>query len=132
MKQTRFHSLVEIGTSTTIGYMVAVLSQMVIFPLFNVYVSFGENFIIAAWFTVISLIRGYMVRRWFNNLGSEIDDFLARIIVKFPKSSSFQRSNFHREKNVEYHGEKNVEFPTLHPLLQESIDNDRQNKTKGQ
>ena len=138
MNQTKFHSAVEIGTSTTIGYIVAVCSQMIIFPMFGLEVAFHDNFIIAAWFTVVSLIRGYMVRRYFNNLGSEIDDFLARLIVKFKKmkSSSFQRSDFHSRKNVDFHSRKNVDFHRkqnvkshdnanvelygdMHPILQE-------------
>ena len=83
--QTKFHSFIEVMTSTLIGYIVAILSQIVIFPLFDIEVAFSDNFIIAGWFTVISIIRGYVVRRWFNHLGSDLDDFLAHIFVRFRK-----------------------------------------------
>lgn len=64
--QTRLESIIETVVSTTIGYLVAVASQVVIFPMFGIHVPFSTNFIIAVWFTVISLIRGYLVRRLFN------------------------------------------------------------------
>lgn len=64
--QTKTQSLFEVVTSVVIGYVVAVISQLVIFPIFSVYVSFTENLAIAAWFTVVSIVRGYFVRRYFN------------------------------------------------------------------
>lgn len=83
--QTRFHSFIETMTSTLIGYIVALLSQAIIFPLFGIQTTWGDNMIIAGYFTVISIIRSYVVRRWFNHLGSDLDDFLARIFVGFKK-----------------------------------------------
>ena len=59
-------SLKEQVTSTTIGYCVAVCTQIMIFPLFDIYVPHSQNFVIAGVFTVISLARGFMVRRFFN------------------------------------------------------------------
>lgn len=52
--------------STAIGYAFAIIAQIVIFPLFGINVSVAENFAIAALFTVVSVIRGYVIRRWFN------------------------------------------------------------------
>ena len=86
--QTKFHSFIEVMTSTLIGYFVAILSQIVIFPMFDIITTTSDNFIIAGWFTVISIIRGYVVRRWFNHIGSDIDDFLARIFVRFRRDNS--------------------------------------------
>ena len=64
--QTRFQSLVESATNIAIGYSVALASQIVVFPLVGVYVDFSTNLEIGAYFTVISLVRSYFVRRWFN------------------------------------------------------------------
>lgn len=66
MNQTRLQSLIETCCSTAIGYVVAIASQLVIFPRFDVHIEFSTNLIIGGWFTVISVARGYIVRRWFN------------------------------------------------------------------
>jgi hypothetical protein len=66
MNQTRLESLLESVVNIFIGYGVALLSQILIFPMFDIYVSLSTNLWIGAWFTVISLIRSYVVRRWFN------------------------------------------------------------------
>lgn len=63
--QSKKHSLIESLTNTVIGYIVAVASQMAIFPLFNIHIEIQDNLLIGVWFTVISLTRGYLVRRWF-------------------------------------------------------------------
>jgi len=64
--QTRLGSLAESCVNIGIGYGVAVASQVVILPLFNVYLPLRDNMLIGAYFTVISLIRSYAIRRWFN------------------------------------------------------------------
>lgn len=66
MGQSKRGSVIETITGTAIGYSVAVLSQVILFPFFDVNVSLEQNLVIALWFTVISLIRGYWVRRLFN------------------------------------------------------------------
>lgn len=66
MEQTRFGSLIEALLNTFIGYAVALISQLLVFPLFAIQVPFTTNLLIGAWFTVISVIRSYVVRRWFN------------------------------------------------------------------
>lgn len=64
--QTRYQSMIETATSVAIGYLVALASQLAIFPLFGIYATLSDNMLIGAWFTVISIIRGYFVRRFFN------------------------------------------------------------------
>lgn len=49
-----------------IGYLVALGSQLLIFPMFDIHVSLTTNMWIGAWFTLISLVRSYVIRRWFN------------------------------------------------------------------
>lgn len=66
MTQTRIQSLVEALAGIAIGYLVAVLSQLLIFPRFGVRVPLSDNLLIGLWFTGISLIRTYALRRWFN------------------------------------------------------------------
>lgn len=66
MRQSRLESLIEAGMNVAIGYGVALLSQLAIFPMFGIYVPFSTNLWIGAWFTAISLARSYIIRRWFN------------------------------------------------------------------
>jgi hypothetical protein len=64
--QSRRQSMAETVASVAIGYVVALLSQFVIFPVFGLHVTLTENLLIGAWFTAISIVRGYYVRRFFN------------------------------------------------------------------
>lgn len=66
MQQTRLESLAETAINTAIGYVVALASQLAIFPAFDIDVSITTNLWIGAWFTAVSLARGYAIRRWFN------------------------------------------------------------------
>jgi hypothetical protein len=66
MKQTRKMSLAEAITNTAIGYLVALLAQMLIFPLFGLAVSFGQNIAIGLAFTGVSIVRSYVLRRAFE------------------------------------------------------------------
>lgn len=66
MNQTRLGSLIEVGLNIGIGYFVALASQLLIFPWFGIHITLGENLAIGAWFTLIAIVRGYIIRRWFN------------------------------------------------------------------
>ena len=67
MTQTRLGSLIEAFVNIAIGFWIAVLSQVVIFPLVGIHgVSMATNIEIGMYFTVISLVRSYVLRRWFN------------------------------------------------------------------
>jgi len=66
MNQTKLGSLIESGMNILIGYGIAITSQIILFPFFGINISLESNLLIGAWFTVISLIRSYVIRRWFN------------------------------------------------------------------
>lgn len=68
MNQTRFESMVESVANVVVGYTVAIISQIAVFPMFGIHVPLSTNLWIGAWFTVISLVRSYVLRRWFNGL----------------------------------------------------------------
>ena len=68
MTQSRKMSLIETITSTAIGYSVAVATQLTVFPLFGINIPLQDNLAIGAIFTVVSIVRGYVVRRVFNRL----------------------------------------------------------------
>lgn len=67
MNQTKLESLLESFFNILIGYFVALGSQLIIFPLVGIDISFNTNLIIGFWFTLISLARSYFIRRFFNN-----------------------------------------------------------------
>jgi hypothetical protein len=68
MSQTKTHSLIESATNILIGYTVALVSQLVIFPMYGIHIPLSDNIAIGVWFTVVSLVRSYVIRRWFNKI----------------------------------------------------------------
>ena len=68
MSQTRMQSAVETVASTAIGFGIAYVASYTVLPLFGHHVTHGQNFWITCIFTVISLVRGWLVRRLFNRL----------------------------------------------------------------
>lgn len=66
MSQSRTHSLLESLLNVAIGYGVALVAQLAIFPLFGIHISLQDNLLIGALFTVVSIARSYALRRLFN------------------------------------------------------------------
>lgn len=64
--QSKRQSLIETVTSTFIGLSVSFLTQIIVFPMYNLEVNFSQNLQITAIFTIVSILRGYCVRRLFN------------------------------------------------------------------
>ena len=68
MKQSRLMSLVESLANVLVGYGVAVVTQMAVFPLFGLVVTVTENLLIGLIFTAVSIVRSYALRRGFEAL----------------------------------------------------------------
>ncbi len=68
MGQSRRMSAVEAMVGTAIGYIVAVATQLVVFPIFGLRASVIENLGIGLAFTAVSVVRSYLVRRLFERL----------------------------------------------------------------
>lgn len=66
--QSKKHSFIESLVNVAIGYGVACGSQIIIFPMFGIHIPLADNFVMGLWFTLISIIRSYAVRRMFNSL----------------------------------------------------------------
>ena len=64
--QSRKGSLTEAIVNVVIGYSVAVTSQVLVFPLVGINVPLETNMLIGLVFTVISIVRSYVLRRLFN------------------------------------------------------------------
>ena len=74
MSQSRTMSGVEAVTNTVVGFAVALATQYAVFPLVGVEVSHGTHWLIAAPFVATSILRSYLMRRFFNWLHSiEVD-----------------------------------------------------------
>ena len=65
-KQSRRMSLVEAIANVAVGFGVAVLTQIIVFPLFGLQVSLAENLAIGGLFTTVSIGRSYVLRRVFE------------------------------------------------------------------
>lgn len=66
--QSRAMSLVESIANIVVGFVVAVLAQMIVFPLFGIEASFAQNLGVGIAFTAVSLARSYFLRRMFDGL----------------------------------------------------------------
>ena len=64
--QSRWMSLVEAVTNIAVGYGLAVLTQIVVFPFFGLHASLSENLLIGCVFVGVSLVRSFAIRRLFN------------------------------------------------------------------
>lgn len=65
--QSPRQSMTEVVVSTAVAFAIsAALQQWVINPLFGLGTSPAENLLITVLFTIISLVRSYLFRRFFN------------------------------------------------------------------
>jgi|GEM_PF-554961 len=80
MNQTKKQSVIESIIQTLIGLVTSILVQIIIYPLMGIPVSFNQNLIITAVFFIVSIIRGYLVRRYFNREKRKCDHFFAYTI----------------------------------------------------
>ena len=68
MKQSKFQSLIESFTTVISGFLVALVVQLLIFPLYDIDITLFQNVQIVMILTVTSIIRVYIVRRCFNRV----------------------------------------------------------------
>ena len=65
--QSKKQSFIESLTSTTIGIIIGIVLNLTILPIFGYPVSVVDSLWISVIFTVVSIIRSYIIRRWFNS-----------------------------------------------------------------
>lgn len=66
--QTKLGSFVEAWANIAVGFGINFCANLAILPLFGMNVTPSDAFGIGVIFTVISLVRSYVIRRWFNGL----------------------------------------------------------------
>lgn len=74
--QSRVMSLVESATNIVVGFVVATITNQIVLPLFGIAITLTKNMEITVVFTVVSLIRSYMLRRFFNSVKSKPSTYL--------------------------------------------------------
>ena len=66
MDQTRLGSLIEAGINVLIGFVINMAANFVILPLVGFEITLQQNLFIGVLYTLVSVARSYIVRRWFN------------------------------------------------------------------
>ena len=67
-RQSRVMSLVESITNVLVGYGVAVVTQILIFPVFGLHTTLAQNLKMGAIFTIVSIGRSFALRRVFEEI----------------------------------------------------------------
>ena len=65
--QTKKDSLIESLTSTTIGWLIGVILNLTVLPLFDYNITVVDSLLVSLIFTAVSVARGYVVRRIFDS-----------------------------------------------------------------
>lgn len=81
MNQTRIESFIEAITHAVVGMCIGLVSQLVVFPAVGVHARLSQNLAILASFTGISVVRTYVVRRFFVTYFHRFAAWLARLLA---------------------------------------------------
>lgn len=68
MSQTRTGSIAEAFANILVGFTINYIANLLVFPLFGMHISPVNNFYMGLIYTVISLARSFILRRYFNGL----------------------------------------------------------------
>lgn len=68
MRQSRRMSLAEAAANVVIGYGIAVATQLMVFPVFGIHITLADDLTIGGIFALVSLLRGFVLRRLFERL----------------------------------------------------------------
>jgi len=66
MTQTRMGSLIEACMNVLIGFTINFFANILILPLIGFHITPGQNLFIGVLYTIVSVARSYVIRRWFN------------------------------------------------------------------
>ena len=65
--QSKRESMIETLTSVFVGWLIGVILNMLVLPLFDYNITVVDSLWVSLIFTAVSVIRGYIIRRWFNS-----------------------------------------------------------------
>lgn len=81
--QTKMGSFVEAWVNVFIGFWINFTANLIILPMFGFdSLTVGTNFVIGLVYTVISVARSYIIRRWFNERLHRMAERIARKLEK--------------------------------------------------
>jgi hypothetical protein len=66
VSQSRFDSFKEAFVNTGIGFVMSLVLQIILAWWYDTNLTLVQNVQITIWFTILSIARSYVVRRWFN------------------------------------------------------------------
>lgn len=66
--QTKLGSFTEAWANVVVGFAINFCANLLVLPHFGFAVTMAQAFGIGLVFTAISLVRSYVLRRWFNGL----------------------------------------------------------------
>ena len=66
MKQSRTMSFAEAVANVAIGYSIAVVTQILIFPVFGLHTTLAQNLKLGVAFSAVSITRSFALRRLFE------------------------------------------------------------------
>lgn len=66
MNQTRLGSLYEACFNVVIGFSINYIANLLIFPLFGFHITPSADLAMGLLYTVISVVRSFVIRRFFN------------------------------------------------------------------
>lgn len=107
--QSKRHSLMEAIISTAVGFVLAIVTQHYLYIWYDIEVTHSQNFQIVAILTVVSVLRGYWLRRLFNWL------HIRSVCRKAGKDTQEAFSEWFDSMNPRKQGR-------LRPITQEEID----------
>ena len=81
--QSKIESLIESIINTSLGFLVALITQILTYPLFDIDVTMGDQALLALIFTAVSLVRGYIIRRYFNTYFKHTVIYLSGLVCLF-------------------------------------------------
>jgi uncharacterized membrane protein len=66
VRQSRLGSLIEVSVNIAIGFLINWIANILVLPMFGFQVTAAQAFNMGLIFTVISVARSYVVRRYFE------------------------------------------------------------------
>lgn len=67
LKQSKKASIVEAIVNQIIAFVLSLILQLYMFPLFGIFIDIKTNVYIILSFSLLSIIRSYIIRRLWNN-----------------------------------------------------------------
>jgi hypothetical protein len=82
MNQSKLESFFESMANTVVGFVISWFAWPVIAAIVGISFNHTQHWLVVVLFTIISVVRGYVVRRWFNAKLHHLAVTLAKKLIK--------------------------------------------------